>query len=188
MRGGASRQQEAPVHAPPGGASLKRLRGGDPGQGMQGSLVIGSTALHRLHHAHAPFRALNSPQHTWSRHPHDPTRGEPRQPPDSWGDRGRERGALASSLHGAPDTPLLAPHLRRVQGNSQAVHQAPQVAVDTARPPSWPAASCLPQFSSAAQSCLILCNPMDHSIQGLPVHHQLREFTQTHVHRVGDAI
>ena len=44
------------------------------------------------------------------------------------------------------------------------------------------------QFSSVAQSCLILCDPMDHSTPGLPVHHHLPEFTQTHVHRVGDAI
>ena len=44
------------------------------------------------------------------------------------------------------------------------------------------------QFSSAAQSCLILGNPMNHSTPGLPVHHQLPEFTQTHIHQVGDAI
>ena len=44
------------------------------------------------------------------------------------------------------------------------------------------------QFSSVAQSCLTLCDPMNHSTPGLPVHHQLPEFTQTHVHRVGDAI
>ena len=44
------------------------------------------------------------------------------------------------------------------------------------------------QFSSVAQSCPTLCNPMNHSTPGLPVHHQLPEFTQTHVHRVGDAI
>ena len=44
------------------------------------------------------------------------------------------------------------------------------------------------QFSSVAQSCLTLCNPMDHSTPGLPVHHQLPEFTQTHVHWVCDAI
>ena len=37
------------------------------------------------------------------------------------------------------------------------------------------------QFSSIAQSCLTLCNPMNHSMPGLPVHHQLPEFTQTHV-------
>ena len=44
------------------------------------------------------------------------------------------------------------------------------------------------QFSSVAQSCPTLCNPMNHSTPGLPVHHQLPEFTQTHVHRVRDAI
>ena len=43
------------------------------------------------------------------------------------------------------------------------------------------------QFSSVAQSCPILCHLMNHSMAGLPVHHQLLEFTQTHVHRVGDA-
>ena len=44
------------------------------------------------------------------------------------------------------------------------------------------------QFSSVAQSCPTLCDPMNHSTPGLPVHHQLLEFTQTHVHRVSDAI
>ena len=44
------------------------------------------------------------------------------------------------------------------------------------------------QFSSVAQSCLTLCDPMDCSTPGLPVHHQLPEFTQTHVCRVSDAI
>ena len=44
------------------------------------------------------------------------------------------------------------------------------------------------QFSSVAQSCRTLCNPMNRSTPGLPVHHQLPEFTQTHAHRVGDAI
>ena len=43
-------------------------------------------------------------------------------------------------------------------------------------------------FSSVTQSCPSLCDPMDHSTQGLPVHHQLPEFTQTHVHWVSDAI
>ena len=41
------------------------------------------------------------------------------------------------------------------------------------------------QFSSVAQSCPTLCNPMNRSTPGLPVHHQLPEFTQTHAHRVG---
>ena len=44
------------------------------------------------------------------------------------------------------------------------------------------------QFSSVAQLCPTLCDPMNHSTPGLPVHHQLPEFTQTHVHAVSDAI
>ena len=44
------------------------------------------------------------------------------------------------------------------------------------------------QFRPVAQSCPTLCNPMNRSTPGLPVHHQLPEFTQTHVYRVGDAI
>ena len=44
------------------------------------------------------------------------------------------------------------------------------------------------QFSSAAKSCPTLCDPMDCSMHVFPVHHQLLEFSQTHVHRVGDAI
>ena len=44
------------------------------------------------------------------------------------------------------------------------------------------------QFSSVIQSCLILCDPRNCSAPGLPVHHQLPEFTQTRVHRVSDAI
>ena len=44
------------------------------------------------------------------------------------------------------------------------------------------------QFSSVAQSCLTLCDPMNRSTPGLPVHHQLLEFTQTQAHRVDGAI
>ena len=44
------------------------------------------------------------------------------------------------------------------------------------------------QFSSVAQSCPTLCDPMSRSMPGLPVDHHLQEFIQTHVHRVGDAI
>ena len=48
--------------------------------------------------------------------------------------------------------------------------------------------SYLHQFSSFAQLCLTLRDPKNHSIPGLPVHHQLLEFTQLHFHRVSDAI
>ena len=44
------------------------------------------------------------------------------------------------------------------------------------------------QFSSVTQLCPTLCDPMNRSMPGLPVHHQLPEFTQTHVHQVRDAI
>ena len=44
------------------------------------------------------------------------------------------------------------------------------------------------QFSSVAQLCPTLCDPMNRSTPGLPVHHQLLEFTQTYVHQVSDAI
>ena len=44
------------------------------------------------------------------------------------------------------------------------------------------------QFSSVAQQCPTLCDPVNRSTPGLPVHHHLPEFTQTHVHRVGDAL
>ena len=44
------------------------------------------------------------------------------------------------------------------------------------------------QFSSVAQSCLTVCDPMNRSMPGLPVYHHLPEFSQTHVHRVRDAI
>ena len=47
---------------------------------------------------------------------------------------------------------------------------------------------CIYQFSSVPQSCPTLCNPMDCSTQGFPVHHQLLELAQTHVHWVGYAI
>ena len=46
----------------------------------------------------------------------------------------------------------------------------------------------LAQFSSVAQLCPPLCDPMDRSTPGFPVHHQLPKLIQTHVHRVGDAI
>ena len=48
--------------------------------------------------------------------------------------------------------------------------------------------NCTVQFSSVAQSCPTLCDPMNCSMAGFPVHHQLLEFTQTHVHWIGDAI
>ena len=54
--------------------------------------------------------------------------------------------------------------------------------------PAWSTYSLSVEFSSVTQLCPALCNLMDCSTPGLPVHHQLPEFTQTHVHQVGDAI
>ena len=60
------------------------------------------------------------------------------------------------------------------------------------RTEGWILSPCLyilyAEFSSVAQSCPTLCDPMNHSMPGLPVHHQLLEPTQMHVHWVGDAI
>ena len=53
---------------------------------------------------------------------------------------------------------------------------------------TWEALNMTVQFSSVSQLCPTLGNPMECSTPGLPVHHQLQEFTQIHVHRVGDAI
>ena len=57
-----------------------------------------------------------------------------------------------------------------------------------ARVLEWGAIAFSAQFSSVAQSCPTLCDPINRSTPGLPVHRQLPEFTQTHVHRVSDAI
>ena len=64
--------------------------------------------------------------------------------------------------------------------------RSPALQADTL--PSEPLGKLSVQFSLVAQSCSTLCNPMNCSMPGLPVYHQLLEFTQTHVHRVGDAV
>ena len=58
----------------------------------------------------------------------------------------------------------------------------------TISPSHLPQSLFISQFSSVTQSCPTLYNPMNRSTPGLPIHHQLPEFTQTHVHWVGDAI
>ena len=80
------------------------------------------------------------------------------------------------------------------------MHEAGQVEKEGLRKDTvnWEAHSCwrtwgqnldlCVQFSAVSQSCPTLCDPMDCSTAGLPVHHQLPEFTQTHVHWIGDAI
>ena len=65
--------------------------------------------------------------------------------------------------------------------------QEPLMSVQNVSKPGSPQGISV-QFSSVAQSCPTLCDPMKCSIPGLLVHNQLLEFTQTHIHRVGDAI
>ena len=78
-----------------------------------------------------------------------------------------------------------------LEGDAPAPNLTNKVALCTTMSPSSvrdkgvPKATHTHQFSSVAQSCPTLCNPMNRSTPGLPVHHQIPEFTQTHVHRVG---
>ena len=69
-----------------------------------------------------------------------------------------------------------------VTGGNAVTHPDPQVTGKMIR------SQMISQFSSVTQLCPTLCDPMNRSTPGLPVHHQLPEFTQTHVHRVSDAI
>ena len=59
---------------------------------------------------------------------------------------------------------------------------------ENSAPPNQLYNKCSVQFSSVTQSCPTLCNPMNRNTPGLPVHHHLLEFIQTHVHRVRDVI
>ena len=81
-----------------------------------------------------------------------------------------DRGAWWAAVHGVAQTRT---QLKRLGGSSSSSSSR-----------DWSVG----QFSSVAQSCPTLCDPMNRSMPGLPVHHQLPELTQTHVHRVGDAI
>ena len=62
------------------------------------------------------------------------------------------------------------------------------IAFPNTLPLGYPTINFYLQFSSVAQLCLTLCDPMNCSTPGLPVHHHLPEFTQTHIHPVSDAI
>ena len=81
----------------------------------------------------------------------------------------------------SPSPPIFNPSIRVFSSESD---------LRTRWPKDWSSVMYLLhiQFSLVAQSCPTLCDPMNRSAPGLPVHHQLPEFTQTHVHRVGDAI
>ena len=72
--------------------------------------------------------------------------------------------------------------------SKQKQHPAVDMIGDVSKSNSFKSNIASVQFSSVAQSCLTLCDPMKRSTPGLPVHHHLPEFTQTHVYQVGDAI
>ena len=87
-------------------------------------------------------------------------------------------------------TPGLPVHHQLPELTQTHVHEVGDAIQPSHQPLSSPPAFNLSQhqFSSVAQSYPTLCNPMNHSTPGLPVHHQLPDFTQTHVHWVGDVI
>ena len=100
-----------------------------------------------------------------------------------------------------PAIPLLGIHTEETRIERDTFIAALFTIARTWKQPRWPSADewirklwyiytmeYSVQFSSVAQSFLTLCDPMNGSMPGLPVHHQLPEFTQAHTHRVGDAI
>ena len=107
--------------------------------------------------------------------------------------------ASSSSECTPPQDLLLHTALRKDSSNpgksSEWPHRA-RIHLEVCRPGCMTGSCLSVQFSSVAQSCLTLCDPMDcstpglpvHHQPGLPVHHQLPEFTQSHVRRVGDTI
>ena len=80
--------------------------------------------------------------------------------------------------------PMCSPQ----SGPLRDVHGVTQRRDEGGRRQRWPGGESSVQFSSVVQSCPTLCNPMNRTMSGLPVHHQLLEFTQTHAHQVSDAI
>ena len=78
--------------------------------------------------------------------------------------------------------PALLQGIFLTQGGMEPASPALQVDFFYHLPPGKPRGVGSVQFSSVAQSCPTLCDPMNRSTPGLPVHHQLPEFTQTHVH------
>ena len=99
------------------------------------------------------------------------------EPPPRWGmvTLGRRQDSWSTTL---------LPHQQPIRRKLYILQSSPQILPSF----SGPSDDYHVQFSSVAQSCPTLCDPMNRSTLGLPVHHQLLELTQTHVHRVGDAI
>ena len=100
-------------------------------------------------------------------------------------------GRNINNLRYADDTTLMAESEKELKSLFMKVNESEKVGLKlniqkTKIVASGPVSSV--QFSLVAQSCPTLCNPMNRSMPGLPVHHHLPEFTQTHAHRVRDAI
>ena len=101
---------------------------------------------------------------------------------------------MTSSSHPSPQFPqnLYLPMGKRKMANSELQEQEwpafPRIKRGREKEEPTSALTASVQFSSVTQSCPTLCDPMDCSSPDLPVHHQLPEFTQIHVHWVGDAI
>ena len=97
-------------------------------------------------------------------------------------------GRYWSALPCPPPGDLLNPGIETVSPVSAALWEDSLLLSSQGAPVSTVPLNLLDQIRSVAQSCPTLCDPMNHSTPGLPVHHQLPEFTQTHVHRVTDTI
>ena len=95
----------------------------------------------------------------------------------------------SEKLHSAPHPPMLGIGLWSTQGlGGESPSETSQGSFFFLRAIDLFLLFSSVQFSSVAQLCPTLCDPMNRSTPGFPVHHQLPEFTQTHVHRVSDAI
>ena len=97
----------------------------------------------------------------------------------------RDRGAWWAAIYGVAQSRTWLKRLSSSSSSSWVFERVKKK--DKCTEMTWPLEDKSVQFSSVAQSCLTLCNPMDSSAPGLPVYHQLPEFTQSLVHWVGDA-
>ena len=115
-----------------------------------------------------------------------PSTGAPISPAPSPRRGPRELGLLhgmpAPASWNADEMPFSPPSVSRAVNQQQPKKSLKGPARNSGSFPSPPPMETPIQFRSVAQSCLTLCDPVDCSMPGLPVHHQLPEFTQTHVH------
>ena len=120
-----------------------------------------------------------------------PHRWQPTRLPRPWDSPGKNTGVVCPFLLQCVKVKSLS-LVQLLATPGTAAHQAPP-SMGLSRQEYWsgvplPSPIIMLQFSSVAQLCPTLCDLMNCSTPGLPVHHQLPEFTQTHVHRVSDAI